>query len=394
LNGASFPLVVIDNQLDMISASYLLQRYNNGLSLKTLDREARAIRKLYAFFIDKKIDIVTRLAKLDRLQIGEIESLHAYLATHLDTFELVSQATFKHYFSTSQRFIEFLFNFYQSRVTDPKKLQASRIALEGMKKGFEINKRSPHNGKTKERIGLSPELQVLFFAAIDPNEENILNPFKSQKTRWRNYCLLLTLILGGNRKGETLGLRIRDFQLTGNEAAEKYFEIVKRDRTFDGYPRKEIPSVKTKGRKVSLSPELVEIFEYYITKIRPKFKDANKNEYLFLSNRDGQPLHPITPNHIVGELIKVHPKFKGKLTPHILRNTFHDILNTSLDDQFKDMGPMRNQQIKNTMQEYAGGWSAGSAMVAHYPKGSIQARVAELQSRIQSNILSEETIDV
>jgi hypothetical protein len=200
LNGAYFPLIVIDDQLDMISAPYLLQRYNNGLSLKTLDREASAIRKLYAFFIDQKIDIVTRFSKLDRLQIGEIESLHAYLASHLDTGELVSQATFKHYFSTAQRFIEFLFNFYQSRVTNPERLQGSRIALESMAKSFEINKRSPHNGKTKERIGLSPELQVLFFAAIDPSEENTLNPFKSQKTRWRNYCLFLTLILGGNRK--------------------------------------------------------------------------------------------------------------------------------------------------------------------------------------------------
>jgi site-specific recombinase XerD len=66
LNGAYFPLIVIDDQLDMISAPYLLQRYNNGLSLKTLDREASAIRKLYAFFIDQKIDIVTRFSKLDR----------------------------------------------------------------------------------------------------------------------------------------------------------------------------------------------------------------------------------------------------------------------------------------------------------------------------------------
>jgi len=59
LNGAYFPLVVIDNQLDMVSASYLLQRYNNGLSLKTLDREASAIRKLYANTLYKFMALMT-----------------------------------------------------------------------------------------------------------------------------------------------------------------------------------------------------------------------------------------------------------------------------------------------------------------------------------------------
>ena len=379
----------------MISAPYLLQRYNNGLSLKTLEREAKAIRKFYAFVISRKIDFLTRLSKLGRLHIGEIEELHAYLCTHSETGELLSQATFQHYFSTAQRFIEFLFNYYQSRisVTNPEKLQASRTILESMKKSFEINKHSPHNGKTKERVGLTPKLQCLFFAAIDPNEGNTLNPFKSQRTRWRNYCLFLTLILGGNRKGETLGLKVRDFQLIGNTTTERYFEIIKRDRTFDGYPRKEIPSVKTNGRKVTLSTEMANIFEYYITEVRPKFKDAKKNEYMFLSNRDGKPLHPNTPNQVIDEISKHHPQLKGKLSPHILRNTFHDLLSTSLDDKFEGMGPIRKQQIKTTMQEYAGGWAAGSNMVAHYSKGSIQAHVAKLQSSVQSNILSKETTD-
>jgi integrase len=393
LNGAYLSLITIDDELDMISASYFLQRYNNGASLKTLEREAKALRKFYAFTISRNIDFLTRFAKLERLYIGEIEELHAYLSIHMETGDLVSQGTFQHYFLTAQRFVEFLFNCYQSRATDPEKLQASSTTLESMKQSFKINKHSPHNGNTKERIGLTPELQVIFFAAIDPNEENVLNPFKSKRTRWRNYCLFLTLILGGNRKGETLSLKCRDFQLIGNTTAGKYFEIIKRDRTYDGYPRKEIPSVKTKGRKITLNSELANIFEYYITEIRPKFKNAKKNEYMFLSNRDGKPLHPNTPNQAIDKLSKHHPQLRDKLSPHILRNTFHDLLSTSLDDRFEGMGPIRKQQIKTTMQEYAGGWSAGSNMVAHYPKGSIQARVAELQSRIQSKILSEKLDD-
>ena len=387
LNGAHFPLIIIDDEVDLISAPYFLNRYNNGRALATLVREAKSIRKFYVFCFANNIDIIKRFSALARLTAGEVEMLHAFISCNEKTGELVAQTTFQHYFSTIARFIDYIFTFYQSRVTEEGKLQASRIALEGMKKAFEINNKSPHNGKTKERVGLNFELQAKFFAAIAPYPENSLTPFKNEKVRWRNFCLFLTLILAGNRKGESLGLRVRDFYLSGNSRADKYFEIVKRDRTLDGYGKKEIPQVKTDGRIVSLADELVEIFEYYVTKIRPQFKNAQKSEYMFLSIRDGNPLSVNAPNESIKALIKLYPEFKGHLCPHILRNTFHDILSTALDEKFEDMGPMRKQQIKTTLQEYAGGWAAGSNMVAHYPKGSIQRRVAELHMKLQSNIM-------
>jgi len=385
LNGAHFPLLIIDDEVDLISAPYFLHQYNKGKALTTIEREAKSIRKFYLFCFANNIDIVKRFSALERLTTGEVEMLHAFISCNEKTGELVAQTTFQHYFSTIANFIDYIFTFYQSRVTEIGKLQASRIALEGMKKAFEINNKSPHNGKTKERLGLNFELQAKFFAAIAPYSE--INPYKNEKVRWRNFCFFLTLILAGNRKGETLGLRVRDFYLSGNSRSDKYFDIVKRDRTFEGYGRKEIPQVKTNGRIVSLADELVEIFEYYITKIRPQFKNAHKSEYMFLSIRDGKPLSVNAPNESIKALIKLHPEFKGYLCPHILRNTFHDILSTSLDEKFEDMGPMRKQQIKTTMQEYAGGWAAGSNMVAHYPKGSIQRRVAELHVKLQSNIM-------
>ena len=389
LNGAYISLILINDKVDLFSASYLLSRLNNGIAIKTIEREAKALKKVYEYLIKNQVDLMSRLARLQPLIPGEIESLRDYLAINYETGDLLSTETFKHYFTTAQKFIEYWFNFYLSRVSEAPKLQAGRIALETMNSGFLVNKKIPHNGRVNERVGLTPELQVLFFAIIDPSPNNQLNPIKSEKLRWRNYILFLTMILAGNRKGESLGLLTSDFQLSGNKDFRKYFEIVKRDRTFEGYGRKEIPSVKTKGRIIDLSHELAEIIEYYITDIRLRFRGANKSSYLFLSSHDGKPLYPTVPNQIMDLIKAKYPVFKDKLSPHILRNTFHDLLNSSLDETFEGMGSLRKQQIKATLQEYAGGWTSGSSMVAHYPKGSIQRRVGVLTQKIQTKILSE-----
>ncbi|ACA84612.1 site-specific integrase [Shewanella woodyi] len=388
LNGAHFPLLIINDELELNSAAYLLHRYNNGTALKTVEREAKALRKFYLFCISNNIDFIGRFSKLERLTIGEIEHLHGVLSLREDTGELVSQTYFLHNWSTILRYIEFLYSFYQSRINDPHRLSTSRIVLEGMRNSFGINAKTPHNGIQNERIGLTPELQVKFLAIIDPTNENTLNPYKSEKVRWRNFCFFMTLMMGGNRKGESLGLKVRHFNLSGSSKSSKYFEIIKEDRTFDDYGRKEIPQVKTKGRKVELTPQLAEIFEYYITKIRPLFKGAKKSEYMFISIRDGKPLSALTPNMSLNDLIVQYPEFKGKLSPHILRNTFHDILENVLDVEFEGVAPIRKQQNKATIQEYAGGWTAGSKMVSHYPKGSIQRKVADLQIRLQEALLS------
>lgn len=384
LNNARFPLITIDDEVDMFSASYLLKRYNNGVAINTCKRDAKALVKLYNFIFSNDTDLFERLARLELPKIGEIESLAAHFSAHSQTGELVNSRTFKLYLGTAQNFIEHWFTFYQSRVTDPELLKACSISLTAMKNGFKISNDIPHNGQTKERIGLTTELMILFIAAINPSPENELNPWKSEKVRWRNYVLFLSLMLSGNRKGESLSLLTSDVQLVGKL---KSFTITRRDRTFDGVDRSEISTTKTKGRTVALDDSMAEIFSHYITQIRPQFKGSNKSLYLFLSSKDGMPLHPNTPNQMTDELIKKFPVFAGRLTPHILRNTFHDLLSTGLDEELAGMGPMAKQQLKATLQEYIGGWATGSQMVAHYPKGSIQRRVGEMTQRIQQTIL-------
>jgi integrase len=196
------------------------------------------------------------------------------------------------------------------------------------------------------------------------------------------------MILGGNRRSESLLLQMNHLSLLGHD---KYFEIVKDDSPLPAaYAHKKAPSVKTKGRKVALNDDIAELIFHYAKNIRPQFEGYKKVSHLFLSTRGkGKPLSVDTPNKITDEIVKAFPEYKRLLCPHRLRNTFCDLLNDALDETIDpNLGPIMKGSYKSVLLEYAGGWSRGSQMAAKYPAGSIERRVAMMTVSLQENILS------
>ena len=385
LQDAYLPLLVVDGSVDLTSSSYISQRFDQGHPFKTLEAEAKVIKKFYEFCHSQGIDFKSRLSSLQHFTIGETESLAAYYSARQDTGEVVVSGTFKLRWSVTRRFITFIWSFFQSRVSDPVTMQSASIGLQQMKAAFDIHGKTPYKTDRPNKIGLTPELKAEFLEIINPLPENEKNPWKSEYVRWRNYCLFLTMILGGNRKGESLGLKLKHFNIVGPPQQRKYYEIIKEDH--EGYARKERPSVKTKGRKVELHPVMASLFEYFITTIRPKNKGAKKSEYLFLSSRDGKEIGLLTPNEALSRLIEIYPQFQGKLSPHRLRNTYFDDLKGTLDKYYESEGPIAKEGIMSQLMEYAGGWASGSQMPSRYAKGSIQRRVSELTMALQGHIL-------
>ena len=129
------------------------------------------------------------------------------------------------------------------------------------------------------------------------------------------------------------------------------------------------------------------LIEYYITKIRNQFISSHKTSYIFISYRDGLPLSVHTPNAILADVVAAFPEFEGLLSPHRLRNTFHDILNEALDQKFKSYSGLSRQIMKSAIQENAGGWKHNSQMPEKYAKGSIQRCLASFQQLIQERLL-------
>lgn len=383
LSGIRLKLISIDSMVDTLSSAYVLQRYDSGCLPNTMKKDCQSIQHLYRFCDKQKICLFSRLASLTPLSVGEVESFFTFCSFNASGEGIVSSKYRVARMRVALNFITWLWSFYQNRKKQKlDELKAAEYQFSIMEKAFRLYLSSTPRTLSERCKGLDPELRDQFMEIISPISKNDLNPWLSPKIRWRNYVFLLTIILGGNRKGESLLLKVNHFSLAGKR---KYFEVLKdHDKT---YPRSEAPSVKTYGRSVALNDDLAFIFEHYITVWRKLFSGSKKSLYMFLSARDGHPLALNTANAILGALIKRHPQFEGHLSPHKLRNTFQDILNESLDEKFSGSSSLNRKLQKAPLQEYAGGWAKNSSMPEHYSQGSIERRVAEFQLKIQSQFL-------
>lgn len=384
LGCVKLKMLEINGELEMLSAGYLLQRYDSGSKPNTIKKDAQAIQHFYRFCINSGVDIHRLVSSQSPFSMGQIEFFSVFSSIDMNTGAQISHGHYEQRMRISWAFIKWLWLFYQNRTKNELDyLKAAKLQFSAMEAGFNLYLKAPFRTDKVDKLGLSPELRSEFFNIINPLPENDLNPWKSDKIRWRNYALLLTMVLGGNRKGESLLLKLNHFSLSGRR---KYFEILKSKDI--NYPRSEAPSVKTLGREVELIDIMADVFEHYISVWRKEFSSADKSMYMFLSHRDGLPLSVQTPNAILNILIKKHPEYKGHLSPHRLRNTFHDVLNDALNVQNIGVSSLSRKLNKAPIQEYAGGWKRGSEQTHRYPKGSIQREVAQVHQIIQQKILS------
>jgi integrase len=383
LGGVKLQVVLADNEIDLFAGIFALQRYDSGLKPNSIIADQRSIQNLYRFCATRNIELVDRIAGRDFFKIGEIEDFSSYSGYSQKTGSHVDPNWYSARIRGAFAFIKFLWLFYQSRFNSSvEDMERSKFLYEQMEVGFKLYAKKPYVANRKDKVGLSPDLRLKLLQIIDPAPSNPLNPWKTTKVRWRNYILLLLLMLGGNRKGETLLLRLENFQLTG---PRKYYDILKfSDAAL--YPRNEAPSVKTYGRSVVLHDKLASLIEYYIVEVRTLFLGANRTSYLFVSYRDGLPLSLRTPNAIINTLITKHREFESFLSPHRLRNTYHDLLNDALNFTFRNETVYSRELQKSAIQEFAGGWKSNSAMPAKYSRGSIQKQVAGMHKIIQDKV--------
>lgn len=389
LGGHDIPLISINGEVDMISAPYLLSMLNRNQTIGTIRLRAAAIIDFYRFCESEGINFPQMMSSLTNFQIGQLEALSAFLMANRTTGELVAEQTYRAKIVTAKAFIYFWWDTYQSRASNnAQKLEHAKNKRLVMEKSFQLLGKTPWNATQKTRIGLQPELRALFWEIINPYSK--LNPFEYDATKWRNYVMFLTLGLGGNRRGESVLLRQQDVQVSGRE---KYFEVVKDPMKAPRRTGHKInPSPKTRGRKVALTDDIAEIFKHYIVHERPNFRGHLSTDFLFLSTKGGKPLSLRSVNHMTSRIIDKYPAFKGVLSPHRLRNTFHDLLHDAIDSQHaeqQEMSPLMRESVKKSIQEYAGGWTPGSQMTSHYPAGSIERKVWKMTQSAQTQSLKE-----
>lgn len=379
LDKINLPILLISGCVDPFSNAYAMSLYEEGQSFNTMELALRQILLFYRFCEIEEIDFFDRMQTLKGFSVVEIESWYSFCLRRADNKHVARKSTIKMRLHYSYDFIRYWYEFFRDRaIVSIEKYEFAVKVLATMEIAFSKHKKKHrrHNGTEKE--GLSPDLRKKFFRIIDPWPENYLNPWKWDHIRWRNYLLLLTYILNGPRRGEPLLLELDDLELDGTDPN---YAIKHRERP--PYPRKRPPCIKTLGRIVPLDENLAKLFVYYISHKRVKFRNHDKTTFLFLSGQDGGPLGLDTPNKILNTLIEKHPEYKGKLSPHPLRNTFHDLLYKNLTKKPHSSSPLVQQAYNLEIQTDAGGWAKNSTMPFRYTKGERKRRGHELQRKTQ-----------
>jgi len=383
LEGFKLPLLVIDGCIDPFSDAYVMYLYEKGYSFSTLETSLRQIVLFYRYCNECKIDFYERMATLAGLDVSEIETWYSYCKIRVGDNNPAQASTINLRLQYSWDFINYWFAFFRDRAKpDTEKFKKATAVKDAMANAFNIYRSSPGKGANKDIEGLSPELRNKFFLIIDPRPENNLNPWKLSHIKWRNYILLMIFILTGARRGETLLLETDDFSLDGPNPD---FAIKHRKRP--SYPRQKPPAIKTKGRVTPLSDKMASICEFYIVAVRPFFKKSNNSTFMFLSGKDGGPLCRSTPNKIIEQLVNAYPEYKGEISPHVLRHTFHEMLEQRLIEVPQSDSPLVRQAINQGLHTLSGGWKENSTMPQRYTVGERKRRLHSLQRQIQNDHL-------
>ncbi|MGP9669649.1 hypothetical protein ACT3TV_16325, partial [Psychrobacter sp. AOP31-A1-22] len=129
-----------------------------------------------------------------------------------------------------------------------------------------------------------------------------------------------------------------------------------------------------------LSKELHE----YITKDRRKVTNARRNDFLFITHKEGPTVgHPISKSsyYKVLNIVKSVSPELYKLTGHKLRHTWNRKFSEKMDSMNKPVSEEKQEQIRS----YVMGWKPGSGTSTHYNKRFIQEQAQKAALALQSN---------
>lgn len=213
-------------------------------------------------------------------------------------------------------------------------------------------------GAAGARQGLTEEARACLEAVTDP--QSTRNPWKDHHTRVRNHLIVELFLALGIRAGELLGLRVRDIS-----TATGHVEVIRRTNNPEDQ-RSRRGEVKTRERKLKLSPKLSELLRSYLLNERRGLSAARKHEFLFVASRTGVPLSYSALAKSFAQLRAAFPEDLGEIVAHMLRHTWNDAFSEQADHS--GMAPDTEKKIRSYMM----GWSEHSGMAATYTKRHTQ----------------------
>jgi integrase len=201
------------------------------------------------------------------------------------------------------------------------------------------------------------------------------NPFH-KSVRYRNYMIIMLLLVLGIRRNELLGIKVGDCNL----GMEGTITIHRRPDDPENRGRGHGVGSKTKARVLAIGPRVVEIVHHWIVRVRAKIPGARtKSNYLIVSHDKGEPLSESSINKMFSRLRRFVPDLPKELTPHVLRHTWNDLFSKASDTN----GIAEKDEIR--MRKEAMGWD-GDGTPETYLKRTTRRKVDNLLRQQQDGM--------
>jgi integrase len=258
---------------------------NKSDSFSTMLSAANNLVIFLEFLKERNIDLEERVISREFIGINELDDLRDYTQKRLPKTinrnssrigkaeNVVSSITHYMRLTTVAQYI----SWYSSHlIKQPNAAEARKIkSMETQIKARRPRKRGRNRDKDKS---LDDEQLEVLFEVI--RLESPLNPF-SQKVQRRNRVIILILYYLGIRGGELLNLRIGDIDFSRHQ-----LKVIRRaDEKED--PRIQEPNAKTLERTIPIGEVLSKELHEYVTKDRRKVSNARKNDFLFVTHKEG-----------------------------------------------------------------------------------------------------------
>lgn len=356
------------------------QLRNKSDSFSTMLSAANNIAIFLRFLDDRDINLEERVLCRELFETYELDDLRDYTqrrfskvadeGCYVGNEGVVSSITHYMRLTTIAQYISWYANHLIKQPSTVEARQIKRVetqikARRPVKKG---------RNRDQDRSLNDDQLEVLF-EVIKVGSEH--NPFGEQVQR-RNRLMILILYYLGIRGGELLNLRISDIDFSKHQ-----LKVVRRaDEKND--PRVQEPNAKTLERTTLLGEILSKEIHEYITKDRRKVTNAKRNDFLFITHKEGptvgQPISKSSYYKVLNIVKTVSPDLY-KLTGHKLRHTWNRKFSERMDSMDKPVSEEKQEQFRS----YVMGWKQGSGTAMHYNKRFIQEQAQKAALELQSN---------
>ncbi len=366
------------------------QLRNKSDAFATIEAEASHLVVFLRFLDQRRIDLEARLIKRQFLRDFEIDALRDFAqrklrkrptdvshgsASHLDELgeptEIVSNGTQYVRLTAIANYL----GWFARHLLD--KAEQGIVEQIGAMCGQIKARRPGKKGRNDDRRdkSLSDEQLDALFEVIRPGSD--LNPFTASVQK-RNRLMILLLFHLGIRGGELLNIRIRDIDFSKNQ-----LRIVRRADEKDD-TRTNQPNAKTRGRLLPLGDTLAKELHDYITRDRRKVRNANRNDFLIVTHKEGptqgQAISKAAYHKVIAVIRAVSPQIYT-MSGHMLRHTWNRRFSERMDSMDSPLSEARQEQLRSFLM----GWKEGSGTAAIYNRRFVEKKGREASLKMQKS---------